>query len=135
MTRLVVDTGVFSASLSLRRRPQFERHVNVLTGEQLFLAAQTVAELRYGALVAGWGDARRLRLENALAVATLVPVTDTLIDEVARLRFECRQHGHPLASEAHTADLWIAATARHINATLVTADRIFDSAPALRVEP
>lgn len=79
MTRVVVDTGVFSASLSRRRRPRFDRHVREMTGRSIFLAAQTVAEWRYGALVAGWGDPRRLRLETALGSTTVVPVTDTLI--------------------------------------------------------
>jgi predicted nucleic acid-binding protein len=51
--RLVVDTGVFSAALSRRRRAHFDDEVKHLAGNQLFLAAVTVAELRYGALVAG----------------------------------------------------------------------------------
>jgi hypothetical protein len=34
---------------------------------------------------------------------------------------------------AHTADLWIAASARHINASLLSADRIFDHAPGIRL--
>jgi predicted nucleic acid-binding protein len=51
--RLVVDTGVFSAALSRRRRPSFDRQVNSLRGHQLFLAVVTVAELRHGAIVAG----------------------------------------------------------------------------------
>lgn len=55
--RVVVDTGVFSASLS-RRRPRFETQIALMTGHQIFLAAVTVSELRYGALVAGWGEAR-----------------------------------------------------------------------------
>jgi predicted nucleic acid-binding protein len=50
--RLVVDTGVFSAALSRRRRTDLEHHVELLAGNQIFLAASTVAELRYGALVA-----------------------------------------------------------------------------------
>lgn len=64
--RLVVDTGVFSAALSRRRRSDFERHVQILSGQQLFLATVTVAELRYGAIVAEWGEARRRRLEQAI---------------------------------------------------------------------
>lgn len=44
--RLLVDTGVFSASLSQRGRTGYDRLVARLTGHQLFLAAPTVAELR-----------------------------------------------------------------------------------------
>lgn len=54
--RILVDTGVFSASTSRRRRARFEPQVGLMAGHQLFLAAVTLAELRYGALVAGWGD-------------------------------------------------------------------------------
>lgn len=107
-----------------------------MTGRSIFLAAQTVAELRYGALVAGWGDPRRLRLETALGATTVVPVTDRLISEVAELRYECRRGGYPLAADSHAADLWIAASACHIGAPLLTADSIFDDAPrVVVVEP
>jgi len=37
-----------------------------MAGNQVFLAAVTVAELRYGALVAGWGAPRRERLEQVI---------------------------------------------------------------------
>ena len=129
--RVVVDTGVFSASLSRRRRPWFEAEVRRLAGNQLFLAAVTVSELRYGALVAGWGVPRRARLEEAIAAATVVPVSDNLLTTAAELRFACRREGHPLADRAHANDLWIAASAIHIGAPLPTADGIFDRAPGL----
>lgn len=129
--RLVVDTGVFSAALSRRRRASFDAPVALLAGQQLFLAVQTVAELRYGALVAQWGLARRGRLEDSIATATVVPVTDSLLDTVANLRFECRRDGHPLADRSHHQDLWIAAAAIHIDARLVTVDGIFADVPRL----
>lgn len=129
--RLVVDTIVFSAALSRRRRASFDGPVARLAGQQLFLAVQTVAELRYGALVAQWGHSRSARLEAAIATATVVPVTNSLLDTVANLRFECRRHGHPLADRSHHQDLWIAAAAIHIDAHLVTADGIFTDVPRL----
>ena len=131
--RLVVDTGVFSAALSRRRRADLEQHVGRLSGQQLFLAAVTVAELRYGAIVAGWGDARRRRLEQAIDATTVVPVSDGLITTVAELRAACRAVAHPLADPAHSNDLWIASTALHIEAPLVTADGVFAGAPGLEV--
>ena len=127
--RLVVDTGVFSAALSRRRRPEFESHVARLAGNQLFLAAATVAELRYGALVAEWDSPRRDRLEEAIATTTVIPVSDALLSRSAELRFACRRAGHPLADSAHTNDLWIATSAIHIAAGLITADAIFDDVP------
>ncbi|MGA9277170.1 PIN domain-containing protein [Ilumatobacter sp.] len=129
--RLVVDTGVFSAALSRRRRPEFEDHVARLAGNQLFLAASTVAELRYGALVAEWGAPRRDRLEEAIAATTVIPVSDALLSRWADLRFACRRAGHPLADSAHANDLWIATSAIHIAAGLISADAIFDDVPDL----
>ena len=133
--RLVVDTGVFSAALSRRRRQLFDPQVGTLRGNQLFLSVVTVAELRYGAIVAEWGSPRRERVEAAIAATTVVPVTDALLTTMAELRAACRRAGHPLADPVHGNDLWIAATALHIGAALVTADQIFAGTPSLVVVP
>lgn len=131
--RLLVDTGVFSAALSRKRRPDFEPLVARLPGNQLNLAAQSVAELRYGALLADWGAARRDRLERAIQATNVIQVSDALLNTVARFRYDCRNVGHPLASPVHHEDMWIAATTVHIDATLVTADGVFGGAPGLRL--
>jgi tRNA(fMet)-specific endonuclease VapC len=81
--RILVDTGVFSASISRRRRARFEPQVGLMAGQQIFLAAVTVAELRYGALVAGWGEQRRQRLEQSIGATTVVPVSDALLTAAA----------------------------------------------------
>lgn len=104
-----------------------------MSGKQVFLAAMTVAELRYGVLAAGWGDNRRSRLEQSIEVSTVVPVTDGLLWQVAELRLACRQAGHPLADRSHTGDLWIAASALHIGASLLTADNVFKDTPGLQL--
>jgi predicted nucleic acid-binding protein len=129
--RIVVDTGVFSASISRRRRQRLESKVALMAGNQVFLAAVTVSELRYGARVAGWGPARRERLEQVIATTTVVPVSDRLLTTAADLRFACRQAGHALHDRAHANDLWIAASAVHIGAPLLTADGVFEDAPGL----
>ena len=129
--RLVVDTGVFSAALSRRRRQAFDAHVAALRGHQLFLSVATVAELRYGALVAEWESSRLERLEAAIESTTVVPVSNELITVVAETRAACRRIAHPLADQAHTSDLWIAATALCIDAALVTADNLFNEVPGL----
>jgi tRNA(fMet)-specific endonuclease VapC len=129
--RLVVDTGIFSASLSRRRRANFETHVQRMAGQQIFLAAVTISELRYGALVAQWGEPRRHRLEQSIQAATVIPVSDQLLNTVAELRYQCRLTGHPLHDHRHANDLWIAASAIHIEAPLLTADGVFDNTPGL----
>lgn len=131
--RLVVDTGVFSAAISPRRRAAFDSLVSHLSGNQLLLTAQTVAELRFGVLVAKWGEPRRGRLETAIAATTVIPITDALITQVASLRYACQLDGHPLANSAHANDLWIAARTIHVRARLVTADRLFEDVPGLQL--
>jgi predicted nucleic acid-binding protein len=129
--RILVDTGVFSASISRRRRARFESSVGLMAGQQIFLAAVTVAELRYGALVAGWGDQRRQRLEQSIAATTVVPVSDALLTTAAQIRHACRKEAQALHQPVHANDLWIAASAFHIGAPLLTADSVFDDVPGL----
>ncbi|MDJ0771317.1 MAG: PIN domain-containing protein [Ilumatobacter sp.] len=131
--RLVVDTGVFSASLVPKRAIRLASHVKHLSGNQLFLAAATVAELRFGALLAGWGDKRRDQLESRISTTTVIPVDDLLLTTVAQLRLTCRTNGHPLADAAHANDLWIAASAVHIGAPIVSADKVFRDVPGLEL--
>ncbi len=129
--RILVDTGVFSASISRRRRARFEPEASLMAGHQIFLAAVTVAELRYGALVADWGGQRRDRLEQSIAATTVVPVSDALLTTAAELRHACRRVGHALHEAVHANDLWIAASAVHIGAPLLTADAVFDNVTGL----
>ena len=129
--RILVDTGIFSASVSRRRRARFEAEVGLMAGHQIFLAAVTVAELRYGALVAGWGDQRRQRLEQSIAANTVVPVSNALLTAVAELRHACRRVGQALHEPVHANDLWVAASAAHIGARLLTADSVFDDVPGI----
>ena len=127
--KIVVDTGVLSVSLSRRRRPRLEAQMGLMAGHQIFLAAVTVGELRHGALVAEWGEARRNRLEQSIHATTVVPVSDRFLSTLAELRFACRGAGHPLHDRAHANDLWIAASALHIGAPLLTADNVFLNTP------
>jgi predicted nucleic acid-binding protein len=98
-----------------------------MVGNQVFLAAVTVAELRYGALVAG-GQANRRTGDPGNHRDSR---HDNLLTRVAELRFACRRAGHPLVDRTHASDLWVAASAIHIGAPLLTADEIFDNAPGL----
>ncbi|MFP3900235.1 MAG: PIN domain-containing protein [Acidimicrobiia bacterium] len=136
MSAVVVDTGVFSAPLLARRvvgkslQQQYQRH---LIGRQLVIATQTVAELHYGAEVAGWGPHRRERLARLVDSAFLVPPDERMCREFGKLRARLRRLGHPLYQEDHTGDLWIATTASHLGLPLVAHDRIFVDCPGLDV--
>jgi predicted nucleic acid-binding protein len=133
VSAVVVDTGVFSAPFSRRRLAITGLYDKHLSGQLLVLASQTVAEMRFGALLAGWGPSRLAELERRIALARVAVIDDAMIWTHARLRLACRRAGHPLADSSHAADLWVAATAAHFALPLVTHDAVFIGAPDLVV--
>jgi hypothetical protein len=72
---IVIDTDVFSADLVPTSRLA-ERYAPIITGRPAFISFQTAAELRYGAIRRGWGEARMLKLDSKIQRAgssTLAP--------------------------------------------------------------
>jgi predicted nucleic acid-binding protein len=130
---VVVDTNVFGAVLGRDRRGLIKRYARDLTGARLIISFQTVAELRYGALAAGWKNDRIEQLEQRVRQAALIPPHDDLTTEWARLRLDCRDAGHALQDKIHHTDLWIAATARLVDVPLVTHDGASRGTPGLTV--
>ncbi|MDF1597899.1 MAG: PIN domain-containing protein [Acidimicrobiia bacterium] len=128
---VVVDTNVFSAVLT--RRLLASQYAEYLSGKRLIISFQTVAEIRFGGMAAGWGEARMREAERAIAKAATIPPHDELATEWASLRVECKRVGHALASKTHMSDLWIAATASLIGIPLVSHDAIFKGTPGLTV--
>jgi predicted nucleic acid-binding protein len=53
MSQIVVDTDV--ASYIFNWHSSAQRYVNALRGSELILSFMSIAELRMGALAAGWG--------------------------------------------------------------------------------
>jgi predicted nucleic acid-binding protein len=86
-----------------------------MPGHQVLLAGVSVAD---------WEDQRRRRLEQSIAATTVVPVSDSFLTTAAELRHACRRVGHALHDPVHANDLWIAASAVHISAPLLTADAV-----------
>ncbi len=62
MNQIVVDTDV--ASYIFNWHSLGEYYVNALSGSELILSFMSMAELRMGAISAGWGNRRRLLLEQ-----------------------------------------------------------------------
>ena len=130
---VVVDTDVYSARL-IPDSTLARRYEPLLVGRAEFVSFQTVAEVRYGALLRGWGAARLRRMEAALArIETVYPGPD-IIRTYAELRVACQRAGHALSQREHDADRWIAATAIRLGIPLVSNDRVFDNTPGLAVE-
>lgn len=130
---VVVDTMVISWLLDQRPNPVADRYRALIETTSVLLAFQTVMELRYGALRAGWGELRRRRLERRIAELTVAQPDHEMISICAELRQGCRQIGHSLGDKVHDGDRWIAAAAIRLGLPLVSHDGVFDGAPRLEI--
>ena len=130
---VVVDTDVYSARL-IPDSTLARQYEPLLIGRAEFVSFQTVAEVRYGALLRGWGDARLRRMEAALGRIEIVYPGRDLIRTYAELRVACQRAGHALSQREHDADRWIAATAIRLGIPLVSNDGVFENTPGLAVE-
>jgi len=128
---VVVDTMVISWLFDQRPSPVADRYRALIGTRPVLLAFQTVMELRYGALHAGWGELRRRRLERRIAELTVAQPDDEMISVCAELREGCRQIGHPLGGKVHDGDRWIAAAAIRLELPLASHDGGFAGAPRL----
>jgi len=114
---LLVDTNIISYAYNEHRL--WEVYQPMLEGQQLLVAAQSVAELRFGALFKNWGERKRRRLEVLLSSFVVVHTDDEICTAWARVRSEALTKGRPIGA----GDAWIAATARALDIPLVTHNR------------
>lgn len=130
---VVVDTDVYSSRLvpnsSLARR-----YEPMLLGRIEFVSFQTVAEVRFGALLRGWGVSRMRRMEAEIARIEVINTGPELIRTYVELRVVCQRAGHALSQREHDADRWIGATAIRLGLPLVSNDGVFENTPGLRLE-
>src|SRR6185295_10908202 len=85
-------------------------------GNILIISFQTQAELIRWAVSAGWGLGRRQHLELRLQKYIVEHSSYTLSLRWAEVMESARRNGRPIAA----ADAWIAATALHLDAPLIT---------------
>jgi len=130
---VVVDTNVFTASLRGSRSPLEAAYAKHTAGRRIVVTPQTLAEARYGALVAGWGPRRLESLARAIREVAVLEVDAETIEAVAQLRNQCRRLGHSLHQRVHNADLWIAAAAVRWALPLVAHDAVFIGCPGLEL--
>lgn len=122
---VVIDTGVFSARLGRRDNRLTAEYRSILEGRPAIISFVTVAEIQFGATVAGWGSSRLRRLDRELHRAEVVWPGPELIDAYVPLRAWCVRNGHGLGQKDHEADRWIAATSIRLGIPLVAHDAIF----------
>jgi tRNA(fMet)-specific endonuclease VapC len=114
MSQIVVDTDVVSYIFNWHSRARI--FVDALRGSELCLSFMSVAELRMGAISAGWGNRRRLLLERFIEGFELVYADNNLCSVWARIRADARVAGRVLSPQ----DAWIAATALALDVPLAT---------------
>ena len=77
MSQIVVDTYV--ASYIFNWHSSAQRYVDALRGSELVLSFMSIAELRMGAISAGWGDRRRTLLERFMQRSNWYTRTTTCV--------------------------------------------------------
>ena len=128
MSQIVVDTDV--ASYIFNWHSLAQHYTDALRGSELILSFMTIAELRMGAISAGWGNRRRLLLEQFMQRFELVYADNDLCTVWARIRADARAAGRALSPQ----DAWIAAMALALDAPLATNNRRdFDRVSKIRL--
>lgn len=135
--RLLCDTSFVGHAGVRRARPERYKHWDADTLSRidsaiLAISVVTLGEARFGYLKANWGERRIEDEERRLASFLQVPLDYPDLDEWARLRHLCEQHGWVISHN----DLWIAATASTRGHPLVTCDQDqlrLDVDPAIEV--
>jgi tRNA(fMet)-specific endonuclease VapC len=85
-----------------------------LVGYDLVVSFQTLAELAFGGVSAGWGHAKWAALNTVLTAVVVIHSDDDICDRWAEVRLV--RQPQPIG----VADAWIAATALAHNLELVT---------------
>jgi tRNA(fMet)-specific endonuclease VapC len=97
---------------------------------EVLLAAAVLGELRYGALNSGRVEENLTRLDQFSSICRFAPVTEAVVHAYAELRVALKKQGRPVPEN----DIWIAATAKALDAVVITADAHFANFPGLAVE-
>lgn len=130
MNQVVVDTDV--ASYVFNWHSTAQRYIDGLRGYELILSFMSIAELRLGAISAGWGSQRLHLLEQFIQGFELFYADNDLCTLWAAIRAEARATGRPMSPQ----DAWIAATALALDAPLATNNRRdYENVPKLRLLP
>ena len=129
---IVVDTMIASAWLGVRGTARRTRWEPLLVKSIWVLPFTVVAEMRFGAEVAGWGARRRGVLDRLVASSKVMPPLVEVTDAYVDLRTWCVHNGHGLGAKDHEADRWAAAVALAAKLPLASEDTIFDGVAQLK---
>jgi len=114
MNAAIVDTDVVSMLFKGDSRAQ--RYRDHISGRLLGISFMTRAELQRWQLERQWGPFRRRELTEHLARYVVLPASGEICAKWAVVSWQARRKGRPI----QTADAWIAASALHYEAPLIT---------------
>ena len=126
-TPVVVDTSV--VSIIFDRRDYHLFYEVGLRHRQAIVAFQTLEEMWFGAINAGWVERRMNRLRDHLSLYRVIWPDGRTVETSALLRSQRKRQGR----ELQTADAWIAATALTLGYPLATHNRDFEGIPDLEL--
>ncbi|MEO6686968.1 MAG: type II toxin-antitoxin system VapC family toxin [Dyadobacter sp.] len=131
--RYVLDTNVILAYLRKHLIwDLIEFQLGIFeTDSNVYIPAVVIGELRSLAVQNNWGSNRRLDLEIFVKEFIIIDfITEEIINSYAKIDAfsQGKLEGKPLIGSSRNMgknDLWIAATASVLNATLITTDKDF----------
>ncbi len=110
----LLDTNILIAAL--KGRPQVRQRLEATPLTALRLSSIVLGELEFGAEKSAYAERNRRRLSELTQRLPLVVIDAGTAWQYARIRATLERQGTPIGAN----DLWIAAQARTIGATLVT---------------
>lgn len=130
---VLVDTDAWSHLFALKDRDheRLETWRRLLTGRRVAIATQTLAEIMTWMRVRALGSRRTTQIQSQLRANPVIPVDQAVVDQYVELTAVCLRSGNGLGDRSHVGDRWIAATAIALAVPLLSADRVFRSAPGL----
>ena len=131
MNALLLDTNIVSILFVPHHRSR-EDVLTLVTGHELVISFMSRAELYLWPVLNQWGAGRRELLLRHLELYTPLFPDETTCHLWSDVVAQCRRKGRPI----HTADAWIAATAKQWSLPLVTANvSDFETIDDLRLIP
>ena len=125
----LLDANIFIAALN-RQAAVLER-LEQLPSSALLMSAIVLGELEFGAEKSVYGERTRARLAALIDRMPLIGIDRATALSYARLRAVLERQGTPIGAN----DMWIAAQALALGATVVTDnEREFRRVPGLNVE-
>lgn len=113
-TVLLADTNILSYAHN--EHTLWKVYQPILSGRMVLISAQSVAELRFGALRVGWGQQRMARLEALIQTHTVIYPNNAICTGWATIKANAEKIRHNISPN----DAWIAATALELEIPLVT---------------